>query len=122
MKRIVIVSGLSGAGKSSVLKILEDLGFEVIDNLPLSVLPQVISGTAQDSSVALGVDARTRDFDCENYAFCARKSKKTKTLPKKSFFWTATMKNCCAVLPKPDGRTRWPKTKSLATASFWNVN
>ena len=32
MKRIVIVSGLSGAGKSSVLKILEDLGFEVIDN------------------------------------------------------------------------------------------
>lgn len=85
MKRIVIVSGLSGAGKSSVLKILEDLGFEVIDNLPLSVLPQVISGTAQDSSVALGVDARTRDFDCENYAFCARKSKKTKTLPKNHF-------------------------------------
>lgn len=65
MKRIVIVSGLSGAGKSSVLKILEDSGFEVIDNLPLSLLEQVIAGAAADSSIAVGIDVRTRDFDCE---------------------------------------------------------
>ncbi len=72
MKRIVIVSGLSGAGKSSVLKILEDCGFEVIDNLPLSVLREVIADADADSSIALGVDARTRDFDCDKLcAICA---------------------------------------------------
>ena len=65
MKRIVIVSGLSGAGKSSVLKILEDSGFEVIDNLPLPLLSQVIADTKDDSRVAVGIDARTRDFDCD---------------------------------------------------------
>ena len=65
MKRIVIVSGLSGAGKTSVLKILEDSGFEVIDNLPLSVLQQVITDTKEGSRVAVGIDARTRDFDCD---------------------------------------------------------
>lgn len=86
MKRIVIVSGLSGAGKSSVLKILEDLGFEVIDNLPLSVLQQVISGTAQDSSVALGVDARTRDFDCEKLCEICAEIKKDKDIAEKIIF------------------------------------
>ncbi len=86
MKRIVIVSGLSGAGKSSVLKILEDLGFEVIDNLPLSVLPQVISGTARDSSVALGVDARTRDFDCEKLCLLCAEIKKDKDIAEKIIF------------------------------------
>lgn len=87
MKRIVIVSGLSGAGKSSVLKILEDLGFEVIDNLPLSVLQQVISGTAQDSSVALGVDARTRDFNCEKLCAICAEIKKDKTIAEKIIFF-----------------------------------
>lgn len=86
MKRIIIVSGLSGAGKSSVLKILEDLGFEVIDNLPLSVLQQVISGTADNKSVALGVDARTRDFDCEKLCAICSEIKKDPTIGEKIIF------------------------------------
>ena len=86
MKRIIIVSGLSGAGKTSVLKILEDLGFEVIDNLPLSVLRQVISGTKPDSSVALGVDARTRDFDCETLCAICTEIKKDNDIAEKIIF------------------------------------
>ena len=42
-KRILLVTGLSGAGKSTVLKTLEDLGWEVVDNLPLSLLDQLLA-------------------------------------------------------------------------------
>ncbi|MBR1778351.1 MAG: RNase adapter RapZ [Alphaproteobacteria bacterium] len=86
MKRIVIVSGLSGAGKSSVLKILEDSGFEVIDNLPLSVLPQVIADTADNSRVAVGIDARTRDFDCDKLCLLCSDIKKDKNIAEKIIF------------------------------------
>jgi len=86
MKGIVIVSGLSGAGKSSVLKILEDSGFEVIGNLPLSVLPQVIADTADNSRVAIGIDARTRDFDCEKLCCLYSEIKKDANIAGKIIF------------------------------------
>ena len=111
MKQFVIVSGVSGAGKSSVLKILEDTGFEVIDNLPLSLLSQVISDTKDDSSVAVGIDARTRDFDCDELCRLCAEIKKDK----ESFSWIATMNVCCVALPKQDVRIRWPETKNSVT-------
>lgn len=86
MKRIVIVSGVSGAGKTSVLKILEDSGFEVIDNLPLSLLSQVISGAADNSRVAVGVDARTRDFDCDKLCLLCAEIKKDPDIAEKIVF------------------------------------
>ena len=86
MKRIVIVSGLSGAGKSSVLKILEDGGFEVIDNLPLSLLRQVITDTADGSRVAVGIDARTRDFDCDKLCLLCAELKKAADIAEKIIF------------------------------------
>ena len=86
MKRIVIVSGVSGAGKTSVLKILEDSGFEVIDNLPLSLLRQVISDTADNSRVAVGIDARTRDFDCDKLCLLCSEVKKDPDIAEKIIF------------------------------------
>lgn len=60
IRRIVLVSGLSGAGKSSILHTLEDLGYETVDNPPLSLLDALLSRT--DRALAIGIDARTRGF------------------------------------------------------------
>ncbi len=70
-KDILIVTGMSGAGKSTVLKTLEDLGWEVVDNLPLLLLDRLLDaplpeGSPDDSQpLAIGIGARTRDFDPE---------------------------------------------------------
>jgi len=58
-RRVVVVTGLSGAGHSSALKILEDLGYESVDNLPLSLLDALLG---EGGPVAVGVDIRTRNF------------------------------------------------------------
>ena len=60
--QIVIVTGPSGAGRSTAINALEDLGFEAIDNLPLSLIPRLLDGPPLSRSVALGVDVRNRDF------------------------------------------------------------
>ncbi len=61
-QRIVLVTGPSGAGRSTAVNTLEDLGFEVIDNLPLSLLGRLIDGPPLSRSLALGLDVRNRDF------------------------------------------------------------
>ncbi|MES3081807.1 RNase adapter RapZ [Sphingomonas faeni] len=70
-KDILLVTGMSGAGKSTVLKTLEDLGWEVVDNLPLLLLDRLLEtplpegSTADSQPLAIGIGARTRDFDPE---------------------------------------------------------
>lgn len=61
-QRIVLVTGPSGAGRSTAIHVLEDLGYEPIDNLPLSLIPRLLDGPPLDRPVALGVDVRNRDF------------------------------------------------------------
>lgn len=61
--QLLIVTGMSGAGKSSALGALEDLGYEVVDNLPLSLLPYLVSPDAlSHRPLAICVDARNRDI------------------------------------------------------------
>jgi UPF0042 nucleotide-binding protein len=62
---VVIVTGMSGAGKSQALKAFEDLGYETIDNLPLSLLGGVLGGEPGARPQAIGIDIRTRDFGVE---------------------------------------------------------
>jgi UPF0042 nucleotide-binding protein len=61
-KRVVLVTGPSGAGRSSAIKVLEDLGFEAIDNMPLRLIPALLDDPVAGKSMALGIDPRTRDF------------------------------------------------------------
>ena len=58
---VVIVTGLSGGGKASILRALEDVGYEAVDNPPLTMLEEMIS--RGDQKLAIGIDARTRGFD-----------------------------------------------------------
>ena len=64
--RLLLVTGMSGAGKSTVLDALEDMGWDCVENLPTSLLADFVRGAEGDRharSVAVGMDARSRGFD-----------------------------------------------------------
>ena len=61
--RVVLITGPSGAGRSTAINALEDLGFEAIDNLPLSLLPRLVDGEPLNRPLAIGLDIRNRDFE-----------------------------------------------------------
>ncbi|HVZ73970.1 MAG TPA: RNase adapter RapZ [Polyangia bacterium] len=63
--KLVVVTGVSGAGKSTALRALEDLGYYAADNLPLPLVPkflELVSSRADIDRAALGIDARGGDF------------------------------------------------------------
>lgn len=69
-QRILLVTGLLGAGKTTALRVLEDLGWEVVDNFPIRFLEAMIDhpdhgeeGQEQPTPLAIGFDSRTRGFD-----------------------------------------------------------
>ena len=61
IRRVVVVSGLSGAGKASILRALEDIGYNAVDNPPLNLLETLVSRA--DQPIAVGLDTRSRGFD-----------------------------------------------------------
>lgn len=69
---LLLITGMSGAGKSTALSVLEDLEYEAIDNLPINLLPSLIDLAMKNDpdhinpALAIGVDARTRNFQPEN--------------------------------------------------------
>lgn len=63
--RVVFISGPSGAGRSTAIRALEDLGFEAIDNLPLTLLPRLLDGPPLNRPLALGTDTRNRDYSAQ---------------------------------------------------------
>jgi UPF0042 nucleotide-binding protein len=71
-RRIALITGMSGAGKTSALKALEDLGYESVDHVPLSLLGRLIPPGDSDATdgpapLAIGIDIRTRDFGVERF-------------------------------------------------------
>ena len=71
VKKILLVTGLSGAGKTTALKTLEDLGWEAVDNFPIRLagpllaLPSPEGRNEDDIPLALGFDTRTRGFNTD---------------------------------------------------------
>ena len=68
--RMLLVTGMSGAGKSTVLNTLEDMGWEVVDNLPFQLLDRLLAteapaGISNERPLALGIDSRTRGFGAQ---------------------------------------------------------
>ncbi|MCE3231528.1 MAG: hypothetical protein K0R76_1559 [Alphaproteobacteria bacterium] len=69
-QKIILVTGMSGAGRSTALKVLEDLGYEAIDNLPLSLLPHLcdqIPSWERQNPLAIGIDTRSYGFDLSRF-------------------------------------------------------
>nr|WP_255729673.1 MULTISPECIES: RNase adapter RapZ [unclassified Epibacterium] len=62
---MVLVTGPSGAGRTTAINVLEDLDFEAIDNLPLRLVPGLVDAGGADRPLVLGLDPRNRDFSTE---------------------------------------------------------
>jgi UPF0042 nucleotide-binding protein len=61
-QRILLVTGMLGAGKTTALRALEDLGWEAVDNFPIRLLRHLVGDESSDQPLAVGFDCRTRDF------------------------------------------------------------
>jgi len=66
-QRLVLVTGPAGAGRGTAIKVLEDIGFEAIDNLPLTLLSRLLEGPPLARPIALGIDPRNRDFTTDGF-------------------------------------------------------
>jgi UPF0042 nucleotide-binding protein len=69
---LIIVTGLSGAGMSSALKALEDIGYEVLDNFPISLIKELLEEKT-DHPIAIGIDSRTRNFSASKLKTAIKK-------------------------------------------------
>lgn len=66
-QRILLVTGMLGAGKSTALQVLEDLGWEIVDNLPVGLLERMVANPGTSAGrLAIGFDSRTRGFEPQN--------------------------------------------------------
>lgn len=68
--QLVVISGRSGSGKSTALHVLEDLGYYCIDNLPASLIPNLVDRSKQQklsAKIAVSIDARNSAADLEDF-------------------------------------------------------
>jgi len=77
-RRIVLVTGLSGGGRSSILRALEDVGYEAIDNAPLEMLEDMVRRGG--GRLAIGADARMRGFDPDLVLDCVARLRRDSAL------------------------------------------
>ncbi|MGE7207155.1 RNase adapter RapZ [Sphingomonas sp. NPDC019816] len=91
-KRILLVTGMSGAGTSTTLKTLEDLGWELVDNLPLFLLDSLLEAPPpagmedRNRPLAISLGVRTRDFDPEKIIARVRRLKDSPRLAIETLF------------------------------------
>ena len=69
-QQLIVISGRSGSGKSTALHVLEDLGYYCIDNLPASLIPNLVERTKEQglsNKIAVSIDARNSSVDLERF-------------------------------------------------------
>ncbi|WP_299328045.1 RNase adapter RapZ [Parasphingopyxis sp.] len=95
-RRILLVTGMSGAGKSTALRTLEDMGWETVDNLPLSLFEKLfepagpLDPAKADRSIAIGIDSRTRGFDANAIVERIKHLKEERSLDIETLFLDCT--------------------------------
>lgn len=66
LRDVALITGPAGAGRTTAINALADIGFEAIDNLPISFLNRLIAGDESTTPIAIGIDPRTRDFSAQS--------------------------------------------------------
>ena len=74
--QLIIITGASGAGRTTAINVFEDVGFESVDNIPISMIDSLVLSKTRNKNLALGVDIRTREFSPENLRKLSSKYKK----------------------------------------------
>ena len=74
--QLIIITGASGAGRTTAINIFEDVGFESVDNIPISMIDSLVLSKTRNKNLALGVDIRTREFSPKNLRKLLSKYKK----------------------------------------------
>ncbi len=104
-QRVLLVTGVLGAGKTTALRVLEDLGWEVIDNFPIRMLERLIDAPdpdeAEHAPLAIGFDSRTRGFNPHSIM---------ELVERLSCIWIARARNCSASTTRRADATRWRRT------------
>ena len=104
---LVIVTGMSGAGKTVAIQSFEDLGYFTIDNMPPALLPkflQLVETKDDDHKLALVVDMRSRSFFSEIQAVLDELETKM-IWTSKSSFWMQLIRNWWLAIRKPEEAT-----------------
>jgi hypothetical protein len=118
----VVITGLSGAGRSTALRALEDFGYVAVDNVPLPLLADLMRSTAGNpgamaAPLAFGIDTRTYGFDAPISPPARRTARAARPGAASSSISTATARPCSAATPNRGGPIRWHPTGRWPTAS-----
>jgi UPF0042 nucleotide-binding protein len=73
LQTVLLVTGMSGAGLSTALKVFEDLGYEAVDNLRLNMIPMLVSEAKDNAALAVAIDTRNASFSVDGVlGLCAQ--------------------------------------------------
>ena len=121
--RLVIVTGMSGAGKTTALKTLEDMGFYCADNLPVLLIEKfaelVMNGQSEKQDIALGVDVRSGDKLGRKTEETNGNGEKTNTRSR-SCSWIPPMKFLSSASRRRDAAIRSQETAAWKRESSWS--
>ena len=121
---LVIVTGMSGAGKTVAIQSFEDLGYFTIDNMPPALLPkflQLVETKDDDHKLALVVDMRSRSFFSEIQAVLDELENQD-DLDFKILFWMQQIRNWWHAIRKQEEAILWQQMVVSWTESSWNAN
>ena len=120
--RLVIVTGMSGAGKTTALKTLEDMGFYCADNLPVLLIEKfaelVMNGQSEKQDIALGVDVRSGE-ELPYLEISSGNGEKTNTRSR-SCSWIPPMKFLSSASRRRDAAIRSQETAAWKRESSWS--
>ena len=95
-RRILLITGMSGAGRTTALKTLEDMGWETADNLPLALVDRLLASpppegaSEENRPFAVGIDTRTRGFDAHAILKRIQKLRSDRGIPIEILFFDAS--------------------------------